>query len=122
MTHFPVPPLDLSGLHTYSVHGRHSKVSIDDFAAPMRPGMTVRQLLTALPSQLAGADFPDLVRRVAEARRRAVTAPWVGSEVVARSQAELARRTVETRHHTKCRHQVVPGCAVFLVGQVGAGQ
>ena len=70
MTLSPVPPLDLSGLHTYSVHGRHSKVSIDDFAAPMRPAMTVRQLLAALPSQLAGADFPDLVHRIAEARRQ----------------------------------------------------
>ncbi|MDR2549834.1 MAG: hypothetical protein LBD10_06535 [Desulfobulbus sp.] len=63
-------PLDFSGLHTYSVHSRHSKVSIDDFADPVRPGMTVRQLLDALPAQLAGADFPELVRRIATARRQ----------------------------------------------------
>ena len=66
----PVLPLDLSGLRTYSVHGRHSKVSIADFALPMRPGMTVRELLAALPAQLAGGDFLELVRRIAEARRR----------------------------------------------------
>jgi hypothetical protein len=36
----------------------------------MQPGMTVRQLLAALPSQLAGVDFPDLVSRIAEARRK----------------------------------------------------
>jgi deoxyhypusine synthase len=70
MTTFPVPPLDFSGLNTYSVHGRHSKVTINDFAAPLQPGMTVRQLLAALPSQLAGLDFPDLVRRIAEAHRQ----------------------------------------------------
>ncbi|MCL2458619.1 MAG: hypothetical protein FWF31_07185 [Desulfobulbus sp.] len=62
-------PLDFSGLRTYSVRSRHSKVSIDDFATPVRPGMTVRQLLDALPAQLAGADFPELVLRIATARR-----------------------------------------------------
>jgi hypothetical protein len=70
MTTFPVPPLDFSGLNTYSVHGRHSKVTVNDFAAPLQPGMTVRQLLAALPSQLAGVDFPDLVRRIAMAHRQ----------------------------------------------------
>lgn len=70
MASYPPAPLDFSGLHTYSVHGRHSKVSVDDFAAPVYPGMTVRQLLAALPSQLAGVDFPDLVRRIGEAHRQ----------------------------------------------------
>jgi hypothetical protein len=69
MTAYPPKPLDFSGLQTYSVHGRHSKVSVDDFAAPLAPGMTVRQLLAALPTQLAGSDFPDLVRRIGEAHR-----------------------------------------------------
>jgi hypothetical protein len=62
-------PLDFSGLQTYSIHSRHSKVSIQDFASPLRPGMTVRQLLAALPQQLAGVDFPDLVTRIGEAHR-----------------------------------------------------
>jgi hypothetical protein len=69
MINYPPEPLDFSGLHTYSVHGRHSKVSVDDFASPLQPGMTVRQLLAALPTQLAGGDFPDLVHRIAEAHR-----------------------------------------------------
>lgn len=69
MTPSPVQPLDFSGLHTYSVYDRHSKVSIDDFAAPVRPGMSLRELLASLPRQLAGADFPDLVRRLAAARQ-----------------------------------------------------
>lgn len=63
-------PLDFSGLHTYSVHGRYSKVSVNDFAAPVHPGMTVRQLLASLPAQLAGVDFPDLVSRIVIARRQ----------------------------------------------------
>jgi hypothetical protein len=67
---YPPPPLDFSGLNTYSVYGRHSKVSVDDFAAPMHAGMTVRQLLAALPKQLAGVDFPDLVTRIATAHQQ----------------------------------------------------
>ncbi len=69
MITYPPTPLDLSGLHTYSVHGRHSKVSVADFASPLQPGMTVRQLLAALPTQLAGGDFPELVQRIGEAFR-----------------------------------------------------
>ncbi|NLX18380.1 MAG: hypothetical protein GXY53_03735 [Desulfobulbus sp.] len=68
MTAYP-EPLDLSGLHTYSVFDRHSKVSVKDFASPASPGMTVRQLLSSLPAQLAGADFPDLVNRIVSARK-----------------------------------------------------
>jgi hypothetical protein len=70
MAAYPPVPLDFSGLHTYSVYGRHSKVSVADFAQPLQPGMTVRQLLAALPAQLAGVDFPDLVRRIAAAHRQ----------------------------------------------------
>lgn len=70
MASYPSLPLDFSGLHTYSVHGRHSKVTIDDFARPVQQGMTVRQLLASLPAQLAGVDFPDLVHRIGEAHRQ----------------------------------------------------
>jgi len=70
MASYPPTPLDFSGLHTYSVHGRHSKVSVDDFATPVQPGMTVRQLLASMPAQLAGVDFPDLVHRIGEAHRQ----------------------------------------------------
>ena len=69
MTNYPVAPLDFEGLHTYSLHDRHSKVSVADFAAPMKTGMTLRDWLRALPRQLAGKDFPDLIARLAKAHR-----------------------------------------------------
>ncbi len=62
-------PLDFKDLKTYSVHGRHSKVTVDDFARPMKAGMSVVDLIQALPGQLAGNDFPELVQRIAEAHR-----------------------------------------------------
>ncbi|HEB70727.1 MAG TPA: hypothetical protein ENI88_14085 [Desulfobulbus sp.] len=60
-----IQPLDFTDLKTYSVHGRHSKVSIDDFARPLSPDMRVSQLLAALPAQFAGVEFPELIQCVA---------------------------------------------------------
>lgn len=62
-------PLDFTDLQTYSVHDRHSKVTVEDFAGSLRPGMTVSELIRSLPGQLAGRDFPALVQRIAKARR-----------------------------------------------------
>lgn len=64
-----IEPLDFSNLQTYSVHDRHSKVTVDDFAGPLTAGMQVSELLESLPGQLAGKDFPELVRRIVAARR-----------------------------------------------------
>jgi hypothetical protein len=58
-------PLDFSGLNTYSVHDRNSKVSIADFAGRTTPGMRVTDLLKCLPAQLAGKDFPELIAHIA---------------------------------------------------------
>jgi hypothetical protein len=57
-------PLDFKGLHTYSVFDRHSKVGVEDFAKAMQPGMRMSDFLASLPAQLAGRDFPELVRRI----------------------------------------------------------
>jgi len=62
-------PLSFKDLKTYSVHGRHSKVTVEDFARPMKAGMSVQDLVQALPRQLAGKDFPELVQRIADAHR-----------------------------------------------------
>ena len=62
-------PLDFSGLHTYSLHGRPSKVTVENFARPLPAGSTVRALLGSLPDQLLGHDFPELVRRLAAVHR-----------------------------------------------------
>ncbi|MEW6593914.1 MAG: hypothetical protein AB1413_03480 [Thermodesulfobacteriota bacterium] len=58
-------PLDFKELHTYSLHGRHSKVTVDNFAKPLGPGATIGDYLAALPQQFLGIDFPDLVGRLA---------------------------------------------------------
>ncbi len=62
-------PLDFKELHTYSVHGRHSKVTVKDFAKPIQAGMTVADLLSGLPGQFAGLDFPEFIERTAASIR-----------------------------------------------------
>lgn len=58
-------PLDFSGLNTYSIHGRYSKVTVDNFAKPLAPGSTLKEFMASLPEQLLGIDFPELVGRLA---------------------------------------------------------
>lgn len=62
-------PLDFTDLRTYSVHDRHSKVTVEDFARPLQAGMKVADLIRSLPGQLAGRDFPELVQRIAKAHK-----------------------------------------------------
>ena len=69
MDKVPPAPLDFTNLHTYSLKERPSKVTIRDFAAPPRPGMRVAELITSLPAQLAGRDFPALLKRITAAVR-----------------------------------------------------
>ncbi|MDA8164424.1 MAG: hypothetical protein M0017_05265 [Desulfobacteraceae bacterium] len=62
-------PLDFTGLNTYSVYERPSKVTVENFAKPVGPCATVADLLASLPDQLLGRDFPELVGRLAAAHR-----------------------------------------------------
>ncbi len=59
-------PLDLSNLETYSIHDRHSKVTVDDFSAPLKPGLLVSEFIESLPNQLMGKEFPEFVTKLAE--------------------------------------------------------
>lgn len=57
--------IDLSGLNTYSIHDRFSKVTVDNFAKPWQAGATLAEFVKSLPGQLLGVDFPELVERLA---------------------------------------------------------
>jgi hypothetical protein len=60
-------PMDLSKVRTYPLRERENKVNVSDFASPVAPGHSVKDFLKGLPNILAGEDFPDLVRGIAEA-------------------------------------------------------
>lgn len=57
--------IDFSGLKTYSIHDRFSKVTVDNFAKPLGPGASIKDLLESLPGQFAGVEFPELIDRLA---------------------------------------------------------
>lgn len=63
-------PIDLSGLRTRSLAGRPSKVSVDDFARPPRPGARFADFLASLPRILGAEDFRAVVEAVVAAKRR----------------------------------------------------
>ncbi len=65
---FPYEEFDLSGIRTYPLKSRASKVRADDFARPYQPGSGVFGWLESLPSALAASDFREVVAAICRAR------------------------------------------------------
>ncbi|MFN8179460.1 MAG: hypothetical protein U0167_16135 [bacterium] len=75
--------IDLARVRTVSVHERKSKVDVAQFAGPPRAGMTVAQLVDALPDVLAGAELKTLLGRLERAiRERREWIVMLGGHVV----------------------------------------
>ncbi len=74
MSIYGIGPLSLERIRTYPLKLRRSKVTLRDFARPLKPGASVRQLLDSLPRILAADDLRAVVDAVvrAWARRKAV--------------------------------------------------
>ena len=60
-------PISIEKIRSYSLKDRPSKVRLDDFGAPWKPGGSVGSWLTALPRILAGNDFRAVVDRLVRA-------------------------------------------------------
>lgn len=65
----PAPPRS-SGLRTYSLLSRQSKVGIGDFAKPFQPESGLAGFIDSLPDILAGKDFKDFLGLLRNARSR----------------------------------------------------
>ncbi len=64
-------PVDLAGVSTYPIAERKNKVSIrNDFAGPIAAGMSVADLLAALPRQLGAEALTGVADAVAAARAK----------------------------------------------------
>lgn len=62
-------PIDLSKVATYPIAERRNKVSLArDFAGDIAPGMSVAELLAALPNQLGGESLNAVIDAVVKAR------------------------------------------------------
>jgi hypothetical protein len=62
-------PIALEGLKTYPLGDRASKVNVDDFAKPWKPGQRLADWIESLPHILAGSDFRCVVKAVVRAVR-----------------------------------------------------
>ncbi|MBI5441156.1 MAG: hypothetical protein HY900_08090 [Deltaproteobacteria bacterium] len=65
----PTAALDPSGLSTYDVLERPSKVAVSAFRSPYRPGGSFSDFLASLPAFLQAEDLRELARAVAAAHR-----------------------------------------------------
>ena len=61
--------IDPSRIRTYSLKDRQSKVRLDEFARPHRPGSTYRDFFAALPNILGARTLKDVAAAIAQARR-----------------------------------------------------
>jgi len=76
-------PLDLNGVKTYPLASRSSKVSLDDFAKPIRETATVDEFLASLPNILAVQSLRNLTERIKRARDLKKPIIWgIGGHVI----------------------------------------
>jgi len=79
----PYEEFDLSGVKTYPLRSRASKVTLAQFATPYKKGSGVDGLLKTLPSLLASSDFKAVVQAILTAQRAGRAIIWgLGAHVL----------------------------------------
>jgi len=79
----PYEEFDLSGVKTYPLRSRQSKVSLAQFSTPYKKGSGVDGLLKSLPGLLAAQDFKNVVAAVMSARNNGRPIVWgLGAHVL----------------------------------------
>ena len=80
---FPYEEFDLSGVTTYPLKSRKSKVTASDFARASNRSTTIGDFLESLPNVLAAADLKAIVAAIATARRAGGGVMWgLGAHVI----------------------------------------
>jgi len=79
---WPYEEFDLSGVRTYPIASRRSKVHQGDFARAPRAGATVAEFLDSLPNILAAADVKAVARAVVNAREKSGIVWGLGAHVI----------------------------------------
>lgn len=79
----PYEEFDLSGVKTYPLRSRQSKVSLAQFATPYKKGSGVPGLLKSLPALLAAQDFKDVAAAMITAKNAGRAIVWgLGAHVL----------------------------------------
>ncbi len=78
-----LPPLSLDGVSTYPLASRPSKVTVDDFGAPVTKDSSLSDYLDSLPNILAVQSLRDLAARMRRAHAASKPIIWgLGGHVV----------------------------------------
>ncbi len=79
----PYEEFDLSGIKTYPLRSRQSKVGLAEFATPYQAGSGINGLLKSLPGLLAAKDFKEVVSAIVTAKRAGRAIIWgLGAHVL----------------------------------------
>jgi hypothetical protein len=82
MSVYPIQPVILGGVRTYPLGTRKSKVTVREFAKPLRTG-SLAGFLDSFPNILAAQDLRDLVASIQSARRQKRAILWgIGGHVI----------------------------------------
>jgi hypothetical protein len=80
---YETKPLDISGLETYPLASRKSKVGRDQLATPVSPAGGFADFWSRLPDILAAGDLKELVARIQSAQREKRAIIWgLGAHVI----------------------------------------
>ena len=80
---FPYEEFDLSGVRTYPLAARKSKVRVADFARAHQEGSTFATWLESLPRVLGAQDLVSVVHAIRDAKRHGAGIVWgVGAHVI----------------------------------------
>jgi len=83
-------PLSLEAVTTYPLASRASKVSLNDFAAPLKEDFSLKNFLAGLPNILAVQNLRELAARMRHAREAQKPIIWgIGGHVVKTGLAPL---------------------------------
>lgn len=83
MSHYPIQPITLGGIHTYPLASRKSKVNARDLAKPTPRDASVTKFLDALPNILAAQNLRQLAASIHTARKQKRAILWgIGGHVV----------------------------------------
>jgi hypothetical protein len=79
----PYEEFDLSGIKTYPLRSRQSKVSLAQFATSYKKGAGIDGLLRSLPGLLAAQDFKDVIAAMVSAKKNGRAIVWgLGAHVL----------------------------------------
>jgi hypothetical protein len=80
---FPYEEFDVSGIHTYPLNSRKSKVNAEDFGRPLQRGASFKTWLDSLPAVLGAADVRRAAAAIVAAKKRNAGVVWgIGAHVI----------------------------------------